>query len=155
MHYRVVKPARFFVNIHLDPSHVIPVVLKDVLAATYDITSRLNDLLAGTPGGPPGKLYVPDVLQLVKTGGSCARIALIDESTAEHKNCFDQLRLELEGGKLVRWFILFVQFGLENDLFRSSSWYWDLLPSSCSPPRIYRSARGCWSPALYLASQRR
>jgi len=96
----VVKPARFGVNIPLDPSHGIPVLIKDVQPAVYDLTSRLTDLLADVPRGPPGKLYAENVLAFVKTGGSCARIALVDESTAEHKNHFTQLRLQLERDNL-------------------------------------------------------
>lgn len=97
-------PNRPMFSIALDPSRSIPVVLKDVLPAVYDPTSRVNDLLAGAPNGPPGKIYAPEVLQFVKKGGSCARIVLTDETNPNHVNYFNQLRLELENGKLVSRF---------------------------------------------------
>ena len=76
--------------------------MKDVQPSKHDRTLRLTDTLLGQYGGPPGKLYVPDVLQHVKTGGSSARVVVDEDGTAVHGILFDKLRDELETGKIVR-----------------------------------------------------
>ncbi len=83
----------------------IPVVLKDVCAATSPNLRPLNELALNATRGPPGKFYKGEaafeLVGALRAGGSCARVALEEEDN-KFKVHYERFQNRLNDGELVR-----------------------------------------------------
>jgi hypothetical protein len=90
--------------LNLDSSVSVPVVLKDVNAASSLDLPPLGTIITQTPRSPPGKFYRPEssvILDTLKTGGPSARLSPKEGATDVETQHFERFRQRLQSGDIV------------------------------------------------------
>lgn len=92
-------------SLSLDSSVTVPIYLRDIFPETG--APSLGTVVAANPKGPPGKFYREEIastlVNILRPGGSSARVEVNENVDENQKQHFERFRIRLEGGELVSY----------------------------------------------------